>query len=147
MTLDLMSEQTMTPDEMAALCARAYTHSRPWAAHDFADSLDSPHALVAATGHAFVFGLVVAGEAEILALAADPDVQRKGEASRALALFHALAVARGAESAFLEVAARNAPARAFYEAKGYGVSGLRKGYYHLADGGTDDAVIMSRVLP
>ena len=58
MTLDLMSEQTMTPEDMAALCARAYTHSRPWVAHDFADSLDSPPALVAATSHAFVFGLV-----------------------------------------------------------------------------------------
>ncbi|SMX38312.1 GNAT family N-acetyltransferase [Maliponia aquimaris] len=137
----------MTPETLAALAARAYTHMRPWSAAQFAETLAGPHTLLAATGHAFVLGTVVAGEAEILALAADPEVQRQGEGTRALAIFHAEATARGATACFLEVAATNAPARAFYADRGYAEAGRRRGYYTRPDGTRDDAVIMTRTLP
>lgn len=137
----------MTPEALAALAARAYTHMRPWTAAQFADTLSGPHTLLATTPHAFVLGTVVAGEAEILALAADPEVLRQGEGTRALALFHAEAAARGATTCCLEVAAANAPARAFYTARGYTEAGKRRGYYARPDGTRDDAVIMTRTLP
>ncbi len=137
----------MTPDALAALCTRAYRHMTPWTAAQFAATLARPHALLHATPHAFVLGLVIADEADILALAADPDRQRKGEASRALAAFHAEAQGRGATQVVLEVAARNAPARAFYDRHGYGRTGLRRGYYRLPDGTSDDALILGRALP
>lgn len=137
----------MTPEALAALTARAYRHMAPWSAAQLADTLARPHALLAATDHACVLGTVVADEAEILALAADPDHQRRGEASRALDKFHAAAQARGATRVFLEVAAANAPARAFYSARGYAEAGRRRGYYARPDGTRDDAVIMSRALP
>lgn len=137
----------MTPEALAALAARAYRHMTPWRAEQFAETLARPHALLSCTDHAFVLGTVVADEAEILSLAADPDHQRTGEASRALAAFHVSARDRGADRVFLEVAAANAPARAFYAARGYDEAGLRSGYYARPVGTRDDAVIMTRALP
>ncbi len=145
----------MTPEALAALSKRAYRHMTPWSAESFAQTLAMPHSLLvtekaaAETGHldGFVLGQVIAGEAEILALACDPDVQRSGVASRALARFHAAAVACDAERVFLEAAAGNAPARAFYEHHGYAQVGTRRGYYGQPDGSRDDALILSRALP
>ena len=124
----------MTPEALAALAARAYTHMAPWSAQAFADTLARPQALLTTVEHAFVLGLVVADEAEILALAADPTHQRKGLASRALGAFHTQAAARGARRVFLDVAEHNTPARAFYTRHGYEPAGRRKGYYRLARG-------------
>jgi ribosomal protein S18 acetylase RimI-like enzyme len=85
--------------------------------------------------------------AEILALAADPRFQRTGEAARALARFHTAVEGRGAAQVFLEVAAANTGARAFYAAQGYAETGLRRNYYARPAGGRDDAVVMTRALP
>lgn len=136
----------MTPEALAALAARAYTHQKPWSAQAFADTLARPHALLAVTEHAFVLGLVVADEAEILALAADPDRQREGHATAALAQFHADAAKRGAARVFLEVASRNAPAIALYTAQGYSPVGKRRAYYPQPDGTADDALVLARDL-
>jgi ribosomal-protein-alanine N-acetyltransferase len=143
----LAPETPETPEALAALSARAYRHMAPWSARAFAETLARPHALLIARPHAFVLGLVVADEAEILALAADPARQRQGHAGAALTAFHAAAQARGAARVVLEVAAANAPARAFYSRHGYGAEGLRRGYYPRPDGPADDAVIMARGLP
>ena len=62
----------MTPEVLAALQARAYTHMAPWKARDFADLLARPTTLLCAVPQAFCLGQVVVDEAEILALAADP---------------------------------------------------------------------------
>ncbi|WP_417206166.1 GNAT family N-acetyltransferase [Antarctobacter sp.] len=137
----------MTPETLAALTRRAYRHLTPWSAEQFEQTLSGRFSLLASTEHAFVLGQIIADEAEILALAADPDRQRTGEATRALTDFHAQATARGATRVFLEVAAANAPARAFYTRQGYAEVGLRRGYYPRPDGTRDDAVIMSRALP
>ncbi|MBP0481613.1 GNAT family N-acetyltransferase [Sagittula salina] len=137
----------MTPESLADLSARAYTHMQPWSAQAFADTLARPHALLTVTEHAFVLGLVVAGEAEVLALAADPDHLRKGHAARTLACFHQDAEKRGASRVFLEVASQNAPARALYAAAGYTPAGLRKGYYPQPGAPADDALVLTRILP
>lgn len=136
----------MTPEKLAEISARAYKDMAPWSAKDFADTLARPIACLTHTAHAFVFGQIVADEAEILALATDPAHQRGGEAAKALALFHDEALARGAATCFLEVAAGNAAALAFYAKHGYRETGLRRGYYKQADGSTQDAVLMARAL-
>lgn len=135
-----------TPAALAALAARAYRHMRPWTAGAFADTLAAPSSLLVATDHAFVLGRVIADEAEILALATDPDHQRRGAARAVLNGFETRAHARGAARVFLEVAAANHPARAFYAARGYAEAGRRRAYYSLPDGGTDDALILARPL-
>ncbi|WP_425071382.1 ribosomal protein S18-alanine N-acetyltransferase [Sagittula sp. S175] len=137
----------MAPDALALIAARAYTHQAPWSAQAFADTLARPHALLTASDHAFVLGTVVADEAEILALAVDPDHQRQGHAHRVIEQFHADAQKRGASRVFLEVASRNTPAQALYAAHGYTQAGWRKGYYPQPDGPADDALVLTRNLP
>lgn len=137
----------MTPAALAGIAARAYRHMTPWREADFAATLAQPTTLLSAGEGAFVLGRVVAGEAEILALATDPACQRRGAARAVLARFEAGASARGAEEIFLEVAAANTPARAFYEACGYARAGLRKAYYTCPDGSRDDALLMRKALP
>lgn len=136
----------MSPAELAALVARAYRHMQPWSEADFAATLAHPTALLTTREGAFVLGRVIADEAEILALASDPEGQRKGRGRAVLAGFERDAIARGAVSVFLEVAAENDPARWLYAACGYVESGRRKGYYRRADGSRDDALLMTKAL-
>lgn len=136
----------MTPDQLAALQARAYRHMTAWRAQDFAEILPLSTTLLVADPRAFCLGCVVLDEAEILVLATDPARQRSGLATDILRRFEAQAQQRGATICHLEVAADNAPARAFYTARGYAPTGLRKGYYRRPDGGQTDAVLMARAL-
>ncbi|MFN4101064.1 MAG: GNAT family N-acetyltransferase, partial [Pararhodobacter sp.] len=106
----------MTPEALAALHARAFATPPPWSAAGFAGLLDSPLVFLTADaqGRAFALGRVVAGEAELLTLATDPAARRQGLARAQMAAFEREAQARGAVTAFLEVAEDNAAARALY---------------------------------
>lgn len=136
----------MTAAELAAISARAYIHMHPWAEADFTDCLAHPTSLLAPGNGAFALGRVIVDEAEILALATDPAQQRAGQGRAVLAAFERLARQRGAVQVFLEVAASNAPACAFYLAQGYAQIGRRRGYYATPGGGRDDALLMSKAL-
>lgn len=124
---------------MAALHGRAFTVPRPWSAAEIAGLLASPLCFVLQAPGGFAMGRVVAGEAELLTIAVEPEKQGQGIGRALMADFLAEAKARGAESIFLEVASTNAPARALYSGAGFVESGRRKGYY---DG--VDAVVMVR---
>jgi ribosomal-protein-alanine N-acetyltransferase len=137
----------MTPEHLSDLHTSAFARQRPWTAAEFAALLDSPTVFLVQCDHAFALGRVIVDEAELLTLATAPSHQRQGLGARMLAQFHATAQSRGATRAFLEVAADNAPAIALYLGVGYAQDGLRPGYYHLRDGQTQDAVVMSRALP
>ncbi len=134
----------MTPAALAALHAEAFTTPRPWNANEFAALLDGTGVFLRGDSRGFVMGRVVAGEAELLTLAVAPQERRKGLGLALLAAFDDSARAAGAESGFLEVAAANVPARALYKAAGWREVGVRRGYYRLPDGGTDDALVLSR---
>lgn len=136
----------MTPDALAALSKRAYVFMTPWPSEAFAQTLRAQTTLLVSHPNAFVIGRVILDEVEIFALATDPDAQRQGHAALALNDFHQKARQRGATQAFLEVAAQNTPARAFYTQHGYQQTGLRRRYYALPDGSRDDAILMSRDL-
>ena len=88
----------------------------------------------------------MADEAEVLTLATDPDHRRKGLARACLSAFDAGARARGATTAFLEVAEDNAPALALYRAAGYRETARRAGYYARRNGPKVDALILSKTL-
>lgn len=133
----------MTPEAMAATHARAFAgHGRAWSAAEFRALLQDTHVIRTGDARAFILGRVVTDEAEILTLATDPAHRRCGLARACLRGFEAQAAARGAASAFLEVAADNAPARALYAAAQYAEVGRRKGYY----GAGVDALVLSRPL-
>lgn len=76
-------------------------------------------------------------EAEVLNLAVDPGMRRRGVASALLA-----ALARTATgSLFLEVAESNLAAIALYEHHGWVRTGIRKGYYEQ---GRTNAIVMEK---
>ncbi|MFT3688752.1 GNAT family N-acetyltransferase [Paenirhodobacter sp.] len=120
----------MTPADLAALHARCFTTPRPWSEGEFRDLLAAPFTFLLTAPQGFLLGRVIAGEAELLTLAVAPEARRRGTGRALLAGFAETARARGADSAFLEVAEDNAPARALYAAAGWREAGRRRGYYH-----------------
>lgn len=132
----------LSATEMAATHAAAFTQSRPWSAAEFASLLDSP--LTFATGDARAFALVrvIAGEAELLTIATDPDFQRRGLGRATMLDWQAKARARGAETGFLEVAADNLAALKLYESCRFEICGQRRGYYKRTQGKPVDALLM-----
>ncbi len=137
----------MTPEALAALHGRCFATPRPWTAAEFAGFLADPLSFLLVEGDAgFLLGRVAAGEAELLTLAVAPEARRRGLGRKLLARFIYQARLRGAERAFLEVAADNAAARGLYLGAGFGESGRRKGYYLGPDGTRQDALVMTRML-
>ncbi|UWQ54631.1 GNAT family N-acetyltransferase [Leisingera caerulea] len=136
----------LTPEDLAATHAAAFTQSRPWSAAEFASLLDSP--LTFATGDARCFALVrvIADEAELLTIATSPAHQRQGLARACMADWESAARARGAAEVFLEVAADNAPAQALYNACGFAECGRRAGYYRREGAKPADAILMRKAL-
>lgn len=133
---------------LAAIHARAFDHG--WGAGEIAALIASPGGFglcVRSDGEilGFVLARAIAGEAEILTLAVDPDRRRRGLARGLMAAATAAAQAAGAEAMFLEVAADNAAAIALYRAGGFTQIGSRPGYYRRGEGAAD-ALVMRRDL-
>ncbi|EAQ04488.1 ribosomal-protein-alanine acetyltransferase, putative [Pseudooceanicola batsensis HTCC2597] len=136
----------MTPEALAALHRRCFDTPRPWTSAEFAALLATDTVFLTGDLHAFALGRVVAGEAELLTLATDPDRRRAGLGRRCLQAFEAAARARDAQEAFLEVAADNGPAIALYRSAGWRTTGRRRDYYRSPDGQRIDAGIMGKSL-
>lgn len=137
----------MTPDQRAALHALCFRSPPPWSAGDFAGFDADPLAFTLVEADAgFLTGRAVAGEAEVLTLAVAPQSRRLGLGARLMGRFLYQARLRGAERAFLEVAADNAAAIALYESQGFARAGLRRAYYATPEGGRIDALVMARAL-
>ena len=129
---------------MARLHWASFGTPRPWSAAEIAEMLSSPISFVLVEPLGFLIGRVVAGEAEVLTIAVDPSLRRQGIGALLMARFLVEAKSRGAEVAFLEVAADNLAARGLYTASGFTESGRRRGYYHSPDGRAVDALVLSR---
>lgn len=135
----------LTPAGMARLHAACFTLPPPWSEAEIAATLARPICFALTEPQGFLIGQVVAGEAELLTLAVDPETRRQGTGRRLVKAFLAEARARAADSAFLEVAETNLAARALYESAGFRQTGRRKGYYRAA-GQIVDAILMARAL-
>lgn len=136
-------------DLLAELHRRCFTAiwDRPWSAQSFAEVLAMPGAsgLVASRGlEPIGFGLTLqaADEVELLLLAILPEQRGHGLAGRLLEELLALAAAKGATRAVLEVAEGNQAAIACYIGIGFSACGRRKQYYP----GPTDAVIFDKAL-
>ncbi len=137
----------MTPEQLAALHARAFRTPPPWSAADFAAFIADPLAFLLVEGDAgFLLGRAVAGEAELLTLAVAPEARRRGLGRRLVGRFLYQARLRSAETAFLEVSAENPAALGLYDSAGFRLSGRRRGYYATAEGRRIDALVLSRTL-
>ena len=124
----------------------------PWTENLFRQELQIPisHKLVAASKSdkggqiaGFIIFWMVADEVQLHKITVSRQVQRQGVGRRLFQAMTEQAVARGLSKATLEVRATNQAAIKFYEAFGFQVAAVRKGYY----GGTgEDALIMSAEL-
>lgn len=134
----------MTPElaALAALHARCFETPRPWSAEEIAATLAAPGAFLLTEDAGFLIGRAIAGEAELLTLAVDPGRRRAGTGRRLLARFLEETRARGAGTAFLEVASDNAGAIALYLEGGFEPAGRRRGYYARPGAAPLDAVVM-----
>ncbi|APG48333.1 GNAT family N-acetyltransferase [Phaeobacter porticola] len=132
----------LTPDQMAATHAAAFTQSRPWSAWEFSGLLDSPFTYAIGDQRSFALGRVVAGEAELLTIATHPDHQRQGLGKSALLKWMSEAIARFATDGFLDVASDNQAAQALYRSHGFAEAGRRTGYYPRQNAAAVDAVLM-----
>lgn len=130
---------------MATLYAAAFRGSRPWRAQEFRDLCASPHVQAFTRPYGFALTRSIAGESELLTLAVHPDHHRTGIA-RALLRDWLETVAPLADTAFLEVAADNSPARALYAQLGFTQTATRRGYYARQGGAAVDAFILTRAF-
>lgn len=140
----------MHADELDALLEiERRTYPFPWTRGNFADSLISGYSgwtcRVDGEPVAYAVMMLVVDEAHLLNLTVAPDWQRRGYGT--LMLHHLISIARGhgARRMFLEVRPSNAAGQGIYRRLGFGVIGLRRGYYP-APAGREDALVMAADL-
>lgn len=134
-------------DHLAAIHAACFTDApRPWSADEIAALAAAPGGFLIEQPGGFVLGRALAGEAELLTIAVAPEARRQGLGATLLAEFTAAAAARGAETAYLEVAADNAAAIALYLGAGWNEAGRRRGYYRPHGRPPIDALVLARGL-
>lgn len=136
----------MTPQDFAALHARAFSASRAWGADEFAALLQQTGVNWHGDNRAFVLIRHVADEAEILTLATDPAHRRQGLARTILTTAQSAAQQAEIRSIFLEVAEDNTAACALYRQAGYHQVGRRPGYYMPKDGAAIAALVLRKEL-
>lgn len=88
-----------------------------------------------------IFGVIVAGEAEILNLAVDPVHRRKGFGRQLVRQILAEWQKRSVQRIFLEVRESNSGAIKLYEELGFRLVGRRKKYYSAPE---EDALVLER---
>ena len=137
---------TTADAELLAVMHRA-AFEDPWAAAEIGSLLDGPggFALIAEGACGFILCRAIGGEAEILTLAVEPMARRRGVARALVEAAATIAIGKGAEVFFLEVAEDNAAAIALYRSAQFNWAGRRPGYYRSGDQVTD-ALVMRRRL-
>jgi ribosomal-protein-alanine N-acetyltransferase len=123
--------------------------SDPWSADGFREALTMPvcFGLVATAGReigGYFLARVVDGEAEILNLAVDPPLRRRGIGYALLKAGLTEFVVRGAREAFLEVRESNLAAQTMYTTSGFRVAGARQRYYRQP---VENALVYRLELP
>jgi ribosomal-protein-alanine N-acetyltransferase len=138
-------------DECALLHAASFAHS--WSAQEFETLLANQNVSgEAATDpnsdelRGFVLTRLAADEAEILTIAVDAALRRRGVGRALLAAHMARLPSLGATKVFLEVEQDNAAALALYARFGFREVGRRRGYYQKSDGTAATALVLRRDL-
>lgn len=122
-------------------------HSAHWGAQGFAEEIQNPYSFVwcweeKGVVNGFLALRLAAGFCEILNVAVDPAVCRRGIGFKLLYFALTEVRARGGERVTLEVNANNGPAIGLYTKMGFQPCGVRKNFYN----GTEDALIMGKSL-
>jgi ribosomal-protein-alanine N-acetyltransferase len=151
MTPELRAVNSSDAPALAALHAQSFPIA--WSSDEIAALLNGPggFGLVACDGDedraiGFLLGRAIEGEAEILTLAVDPALRRKGVGSALVETAAGLVGAAGSSSLFLEVATDNEAGLCLYTAAGFARAGFRPAYYTRQDGVAVDALVLRRDL-
>lgn len=145
---DLMRLRKMRRDDLTAVLEiESKNYSFPWSEGIFKDCLSSGHyscwvceEIETIIGFSIVS--MAAGEAHIMNVCVDPEVQKQGVGRKLLENMIELATNK-AETIFLEVRPSNKIAISLYKKRGFNEIGVRKGYYPTANGGKEDAVMLA----
>lgn len=120
--------------------------SYPWTRGNFCDALGSGYLCYVdeTDGGISAYAVLLPGvdEAELLTIGVAAAHQRKGLGRTVLLAMLDIASTRHLRRIFLEVRASNLPALGLYRRAGFVDVGLRRGYYHNADG-SEDALVMA----
>ena len=131
-------------DEVVAIERAAYAH--PWTRGNFGDSLRSGYQAQLLRAGATLIGYFVAmkgvDEVHLLNITVAPSCQGQGWGRVMLDALAIWARGQGAQWLWLEVRTSNSRAQQVYLRYGYRRVGERKSYYP-ADGGREDAIVMS----
>jgi ribosomal-protein-alanine N-acetyltransferase len=149
--LKISSMQQEHLDLVMEIERRAYEF--PWTMGNFKDCLRSgyyccvylqgTHLNASPIGYGVMS--VVAGEAQILNICIDPNMQGQGFGCRLLRHLIAEAGRQSADTLFLEVRTSNQAAFALYDSAGFNEIGQRRGYYP-ANGGREDALVLALAI-
>lgn len=135
------------PDSEALARLHALSFEAPWDAMSLGDLMVQAgvHAL-GLPGAGFIVIRIVADEAEILTLATEPGLRRRGLGRQLVEAGAGLARQAGAARIFLEVAEDNEAALALYARCGFLSVGERRAYYRRATGIGVDAKVLALEL-
>jgi len=128
------------------------SNPHPWRREHFENALKCGHLCIIAQEAHSVVGFAIAralvDDAELLLIAVSPECRRSGIATALVNELAARLTAISKSPLHLEVRASNEGAIAFYAARGFVRSGLRKNYYPNGVLGQqrEDAVLMQRHL-
>lgn len=127
------------------LTIEAKVYPRPWSASLFLSELGqkTTRSYIVARHGGEVIGyaglMFMANEAHVTNIAVDPDFHGRRVGTRMLITLVTEAIARGSQVISLEVRVSNHKAQAMYEKFGFGIVGVRKGYYIETN---EDAYVM-----
>ncbi len=139
-------------DLAAVLDIERQSNPHPWAESSFRDAFSSGYLCLVAREAECIVGFaivrVLIDDAELLLIAVAPSARRTGCASALLAGVIERLSARGKSPLHLEVRRSNVGAIAFYSAKRFVHTGVRKNYYPSGVIGQprEDALLMSLSL-
>ncbi len=121
-----------------------------WSAQNFIDSLEAKHSAWVLKKNTLIIGfavwMLILDEAHLLNIAVAQNEQRQGLGAFLLNEVCKQSFALGAMRLFLEVRASNLPAQALYRRFGFQEIARRKNYYR-APNGSEDALVLLRLLP
>lgn len=145
---DLMRLRKMRHEDLPSILdIESKNYNFPWSEGIFKDCLKSAsyscwicEELDNIVGYSIVSMAV--GEAHIMNICVDPEIQKQGVGSKLLENMIELANKK-AETIFLEVRPSNKVAISLYKKRGFNEIGIRKGYYPSANGEKEDAVMLA----
>lgn len=138
-------------DKCAAIHAASFAHS--WTALELENLLREPNVVAdaaldakSARLYGFVLSRIAADEAEVLTVAVDQAMRRRGIATTLVASHLRRLQSVGVKALFLEVDEQNSAARTLYSRFGFEMAGRRPFYYRARDGSATSALILRRVM-